>query len=77
MTVDLEEQELQAVMGMIALAPWKDANPLLMRIGSQLREQPTGKQFRAGAATNPNATERAGTNSENPSKLSEPNPSRV
>jgi hypothetical protein len=38
-TVELDEQEWQAVLAMIALAPWRDANPLLMKIGSQLRIQ--------------------------------------
>lgn len=38
-TVHLSEREWQAVMGLISLAPWRDANPLLMKIGAQLQAQ--------------------------------------
>lgn len=38
-SVVLLEQEWQQVMGLLALAPWRDANPLLMKIGGQLRMQ--------------------------------------
>jgi hypothetical protein len=37
--VDLEEQEWQRVMGLLALGPWREANPLLMKIGAQLQAQ--------------------------------------
>ena len=37
-SVDLEDSEWQVVLGMIAAAPWRDANPLLMKIGQQLRK---------------------------------------
>jgi hypothetical protein len=37
--VELDEQEWQQVMGILSTAPWRDANPLLMKIGSQLRLQ--------------------------------------
>lgn len=37
--VYLSEREWQAVMGLISLAPWRDANPLLMKIGAQLQAQ--------------------------------------
>lgn len=35
--VELSDSEWQQVMGILALAPWRDANPLLMKIGEQLR----------------------------------------
>lgn len=37
--VHLSEKEWQQVMGLISLAPWRDANPLLMKIGQQLQAQ--------------------------------------
>jgi hypothetical protein len=44
--VELDEQEWQQVINMIATAPWTVANPLLMKIGNQLRTQglPPGQQ---------------------------------
>ena len=42
MTVDLSEAEWNAVMGMLSMGPWREANPLLMKIGEQLRAQKTG-----------------------------------
>lgn len=38
-SVELDDQEWQAVMAIVATAPWRDANPLLMKIGGQLRNQ--------------------------------------
>jgi hypothetical protein len=38
-TVTLSEQEWQQVMGLMALGPWRDVNPLLMKIGQQLQQQ--------------------------------------
>jgi hypothetical protein len=38
-TVELDEREWQAAMGLIALGPWREANPLLMKIGAQLQAQ--------------------------------------
>lgn len=38
-SVILTEQEWQQVLGLLALAPWRDANPLLMKIGAQLQRQ--------------------------------------
>jgi hypothetical protein len=35
--VHLDDEEWQKVMAIIAQAPWNVANPLLMRIGEQLR----------------------------------------
>lgn len=37
--VELEDNEWQVVLGMMALAPWREANPLLMKIGQQLQAQ--------------------------------------
>jgi hypothetical protein len=39
--VELDEQEWQQVMNLIADAPWKVANPLLMKLGEQLQRQQT------------------------------------
>jgi hypothetical protein len=38
-TVHLDDEEWQRVMAIIAGAPWNVANPLLMKIGEQLRHQ--------------------------------------
>jgi len=38
-TVDLTDQEWGQVMNILADAPWKISNPLLMKIGNQLRPQ--------------------------------------
>jgi hypothetical protein len=38
-TVYLSAQEWQQVLAMISLGPWRDANPLLMKIGAQLQAQ--------------------------------------
>ena len=40
--VNLTDQEWQQVLTLISEAPWRIANPLLMRIGNQLR--PTNNQ---------------------------------
>lgn len=37
--VVLTAEEWNQVMAIIATASWKDANPLLMKIGAQLRAQ--------------------------------------
>lgn len=36
-SVELTDGEWQQVLGILAMAPWRDANPLLMKIGEQLR----------------------------------------
>lgn len=41
-TVRLEDEEWQRVISIIASAPWNIANPLLMKIGEQLRQQTIG-----------------------------------
>jgi hypothetical protein len=38
-SVDLSDADWQQVMAIIATAPWRDANPLLMKIGAQLQGQ--------------------------------------
>lgn len=38
-TVELDEREWNQIMTMLSNAPWNIANPLLMRIGQQLRMQ--------------------------------------
>jgi len=38
--VDLDANEWGQVMAILATAPWRDANPLLMKIGNQLRTAP-------------------------------------
>jgi hypothetical protein len=38
-TVDLTDQEWGQIMNILAEAPWKVSNPLLMKIGNQLRAQ--------------------------------------
>jgi hypothetical protein len=37
--VRLEIEEWQRVLGVLAQAPWSTANPLIMKIGDQLRAQ--------------------------------------
>ena len=46
--VELEAQEWQQVMAMISSAPWRDANPLLMKIGAQLQAQHNDMMLRRG-----------------------------
>jgi len=45
--VVLEDNEWQMVLGILATAPWRDANPLMMKIGGQLRTQQEFKQHGA------------------------------
>ena len=39
-TVELEEGDWQKVLGILATAPWSQANPLIMAIGQQLMPKP-------------------------------------
>jgi hypothetical protein len=39
MRVELTEDEWQRVLAVLAQAPWSTANPLIMKIGEQLRGQ--------------------------------------
>jgi hypothetical protein len=53
-TVELSEQEWQAVINLIAQAPWHQANPLLMKIGQQLQTQQQQSQVAgSGSLNNP------------------------
>lgn len=36
-SVEMTDTEWQQVLGILSMAPWRDANPLLMKIGEQLR----------------------------------------
>lgn len=49
-TVRLDDEEWQRVLGILSQAPWNIANPLLMKIGEQLRQQAQsiGDTIRAG-----------------------------
>jgi hypothetical protein len=38
-SIELNDQEWTQVMGILSSAPWRDANPLLMKIGQQLQQQ--------------------------------------
>jgi hypothetical protein len=38
-TIQLDDEEWQRVLAIIATAPWNVANNLLMKIGEQLRHQ--------------------------------------
>jgi len=42
--VALDDNEWGQVMAILATAPWRDANPLMMKIGGQLRTQAELKQ---------------------------------
>ena len=42
--VELKDDEWQQVLGIISDAPWRIANPLLMKIGEQLRQQTNNSQ---------------------------------
>ena len=37
-SITLDNNEWQQVLAILATAPWHQANPLLMKIGNQLRE---------------------------------------
>jgi hypothetical protein len=43
-TVELDDAEWSQVMAMLSNAPWRDVNPLLMKIGVQLQVQQRSKQ---------------------------------
>lgn len=40
MTVNLELEDWNRVLAILAQAPWATVNPLIMAIGEQLRQQP-------------------------------------
>ena len=37
MTIEMTPQEWQQVLAILAMAPWRDANPLMMKIGAQMQ----------------------------------------
>jgi hypothetical protein len=39
MTVDLDPEEWQRVLAVLAQGPWATVNPLIMKIGQQLQSQ--------------------------------------
>lgn len=48
-SVQLDDEEWQRVVAIIATAPWTQANPLLMKISAQLRQQQlAGAVLKAG-----------------------------
>ena len=50
--VRLDQQEWNQLLQILAQAPWNVANPLIMKIGEQLRgqtAQPAGPDFRPNA----------------------------
>jgi hypothetical protein len=61
MKVELTEDEWQRVLAVLAQAPWSTANPLIMKIGEQLRGQklaPEGVRPRGNGADAEAAPER-------------------
>ena len=42
MTVNLDQQEWNNLLAVLSQAPWNVANPLIMKIGEQLRMQSPG-----------------------------------
>jgi hypothetical protein len=57
--VELDTNEWQQVMAILATAPWRDANPLLMKIGGQLRLQTRPVEMNAGIGAEGNGKEAA------------------
>lgn len=49
-SVNLDDEEWQRVLSIIAQAPWNVANPLLMKIGDQLRQHGNSKMQEVAAA---------------------------
>lgn len=43
MTVDLDQPEWNNLLAILSQAPWNVANPLIMKIGEQLRAQAQGR----------------------------------
>lgn len=42
--IHLEDNEWQQVIQILSTAPWNIANPLLLKIGNQIRAQATGER---------------------------------
>jgi len=47
-SIELTDQEWGVLMSILSDAPWKVANPLLMKIGEQLRQQVATKTMMGG-----------------------------
>ena len=50
MIVNLEQQEWSQLLAILAQAPWNVANPLIMKVGEQLRLQTPGQGASVGRA---------------------------
>ena len=57
MRIDLDFEEWQRVLAILAQAPWNQANPLIMKIGEQLRAHGELAAKREGAVR-PNGEDR-------------------
>ena len=55
MTVNLEFDEWQRVLALMAKGPWEVANPLIMKIGEQLRMQTPAPAAGAARPNGPTA----------------------
>lgn len=44
--VEMTDGEWQAVLGILSSAPWRDANPLMMKIGAQIQAQQAATMVR-------------------------------
>jgi hypothetical protein len=53
MRVELELEEWQRILAILATAPWAQANPLIMKLGEQLRSQQPGPGQREGRPNGP------------------------
>lgn len=49
-SVQLDDEEWQRVLAIVAQAPWNVANPLLLKIGDQLRRQSEKTSLNSGIA---------------------------
>jgi hypothetical protein len=55
--VSLDFEEWQRVLGVLATAPWSTANPLIMKIGDQLRARAEMEAKREAAARRGNGVD--------------------
>lgn len=58
MRVELDQPEWNSLLAILAQAPWNVANPLIMRIGEQLRAQ--AGQIGEGHVVNPSQADHRG-----------------
>ena len=54
-SVSLEQQEWNAILQILAQAPWQTVNPLILRIGEQLRQANAGPTSVTGRPNGPDA----------------------